>query len=61
MCFFLSDRVANPGKTLANLTFDRSFSRARVTRMRFQIVPFSFCCVFQSFHFGLHIQMFAFS
>ena len=36
-------------------------TRARVTRMGFQIVPFSYRCVFRSIHFGLRIKMFAFS
>ena len=36
-------------------------TKAAVTRIRFQIVPFSFRCVFKSIHFGLRIQMFAFS
>ena len=36
-------------------------TKAPVTRMRFQIVPFSYRCVFKSIHFGLPIQMFAFS
>ena len=34
---------------------------APATRIRFQIVPFSFRCVFKSIHFGLRIQMFTFS
>ena len=36
-------------------------TKAPVTRMGLQIVPFSFRCVFRSIHFGLPIQMFAFS
>ena len=36
-------------------------TKAAVTRMRFQIVPFSYCCIFKSIHFGLRIHMFAFS
>ena len=36
-------------------------TKAPVTRMPFQIVPFSYRCVFKSIHFGLRIQMFAFS
>ena len=32
-----------------------------VTRIRFQIVSFSFRCVFKSVHFGLRIQMLEFS
>ena len=36
-------------------------TNAPVTRMRFQIVAFSYRCVFKSIHFGLLIQMFAFS
>ena len=35
-------------------------TKAPVTRMPFQIVPFSYRCVFKSIHFGLRIQMFAF-
>ena len=35
-------------------------TKAPVTRIRFQIIPFSYRCVFKSIHFGLHIQMFAF-
>ena len=35
--------------------------KASVTRMGFQIVLFSYRCVFISIHFGLRIQMFAFS
>ena len=36
-------------------------TKASVTRMSFQIVPFSYRCVFRSIHFGLRIQTFAFS
>ena len=36
-------------------------TKAPVTRMGFQIVPFSYHYIFRSIHFGLHIQMFAFS
>ena len=36
-------------------------AKAPITRMRFQIVPFSYRCVFKSIHFGLRIQMFSFS
>ena len=36
-------------------------TNAPVTRMGFQIVAFSYRCVFISIHFGLRIQMFAFS
>ena len=36
-------------------------AKALVTRMRFQIVPFSYRCVFKSVQFGLPIQIFAFS
>ena len=36
-------------------------TNAPFTRMRFQIVLFSYRCVFKSIHFGLHVQMFAFS
>ena len=36
-------------------------TKAPVTRMGFKIVPFSYRCVFESMHFGLRIQMFAFS
>ena len=35
-------------------------TKALVTRMRFQVVPFSYRCIFKSIHFGLHTQMFAF-
>ena len=35
--------------------------KAPVTRMRFQIVPFSYRCVFKLIHFGVRIQMFVFS
>ena len=42
---------------IANL----SPTKAPVTRMRFQIVPFSYACVFKWIQFGLRIQMFAFS
>ena len=31
------------------------------TRMGFQIVPFSYRCVFRSIHLGLRFQMIAFS
>ena len=30
-------------------------TKSPVTRMRFQIVPFSYRCVFKSIHFGLRI------
>ena len=43
------------------LTANLPPTKAPVTRMRFQIVPFSYRCVFRSSHFGLGIQMFAFS
>ena len=36
-------------------------TKALVTRIRFQIVLFSYRCVFKSVHFGLRIQIFAFS
>ena len=36
-------------------------TEAPVTRLRFQIVPFSYRCVAKSIHFGLLIQMFVFS
>ena len=36
-------------------------TKAPVTRMGFQIVPFSYRCAFSSIHFGLRIQMFMFS
>ena len=36
-------------------------ANAPVTLIHFQIVLFSFRCIFKSIHFGLHIQMFAFS
>ena len=36
-------------------------TKAPVTRMRFQIVPFSYRGVFKSIHFGLPVQMFAVS
>ena len=36
-------------------------TKAPVTRIRFQIVPFSYRCIFKSIHFGLSIQTFAFS
>ena len=36
-------------------------AKAPFTRMRFQIVPFLYRCVFKSIRFGLRIQMFAFS
>ena len=36
-------------------------TKASVTRMRFQIVLFSYRFVFKSIHFSLRIQMFAFS
>ena len=36
-------------------------TKAPVTRMRFEIVLFSYRCIFKSTHFGLRIQMFAFS
>ena len=36
-------------------------TKATVTRMHFQIVPFPYRCVFKSIQFGLRIQMFAFS
>ena len=36
-------------------------TKTPVTPMRFQIVPFSYRCVFKSIHFGFSIQMFAFS
>ena len=36
-------------------------SKAPVTRMRFQIVSFSYPCIFKSIYFGLPILMFAFS
>ena len=36
-------------------------TKAPHTRTRFLIIPFSFRCVFKSIHFGLRIQMFAFS
>ena len=35
-------------------------TKAPATRMRFQIVPFSYRFVFKSIHFGLRIRMFAF-
>ena len=36
-------------------------TNAPVTRMCFHIIPFSYRCVFTSIHFGLRIQVFAFS
>ena len=36
-------------------------TKSPATRMGFQIVPFSYRGVFGSIHFGLRIQMFAFS
>ena len=30
-------------------------TKAPVTRMGFQFVPFSYCCVFRSIYFGLRI------
>ena len=36
-------------------------TKAPVTRMRFQIVPFPCRYVFKSIHSGLPVQMFAFS
>ena len=36
-------------------------TKAPVTRVRFQIIPFSYHSVFKSIPFGLRIQMFAFS
>ena len=50
--FYIMDEVL-----IANL----SPTKAPVTRTGFQIVRFSDCCVFKSIHFGLPIQMFAFS
>ena len=50
--FYIMDEVL-----MANLPS----TKAPVTRMRFQIVPFSCRCVFESIHFGLPNQMFAFS
>ena len=47
--FYIMDEVL-----IANL-------QVPVTQMRFQIVAFSYSCVFKSIHFGLPIQMFAFS
>ena len=49
--FYVMDEVL-----IANLPS----TKAPVTRMRFQIVPFSYRCVFKSIYFGLPIQMFAF-
>ena len=36
-------------------------AKVPVTRMGFQIVPFSYRCVFKSIHFGLRIEIFPFS
>ena len=36
-------------------------TNAPVTRMHFQIVPFSYRCVFKSIHFDLRVEIFAFS
>ena len=36
-------------------------TKAPVAMMCFQIVPFSYRCVFKSIHFGLRIKMFVFS
>ena len=43
------------------LTANLPPTKTAVTRMRFQIVPFSYPCVFKSIHFGSRIQMSAFS
>ena len=43
------------------LTANLPPTKAPVTRMRFQIAPFSYRCIFKLIHFGLCIQMFAFS
>ena len=50
--FYIMDEV---------LTADLLPTKAPVTRMHFQIVPFSYHCIFKPIHFGLRIQMFAFS
>ena len=50
--FYLMDEVF-----IANL----QPTKAPVLRRRFQIVPFSYRSIFISIHFGLRIQMFAFS
>ena len=39
------------------IVFIVSVSKAPVTRIRFQIVPFSFCCDFKSIHFRFGIQL----
>ena len=50
------------GNCRDSLTLDALiFTKVPVTRIRFQIVPFSFPCVYRSIHFGLRIQMFALS
>ena len=43
------------------LIVNLSPTKAPVTRMRFQIVSFSYPCVFKQIEFGLRIQIFAFS
>ena len=46
--FYIMDEVL-----MANLLPPKT----SVTRMGFQIVPFSYRCIFRSIHFGLPIQM----
>ena len=57
----LENNIDKENTDSSKRSFKGQSSQAPVTRIRFQIVPFSFRCVFKSIHFGLRIQMFAFS